>query len=234
MGEKKATKMSFSTALLIIAIIIIIVMGGIIYKISIDKKAETKRAEELQIKTNELNAQVNSLNGTIDEVKKATSNISTNTITKENSTSNTNITNSSNNEKHSSSIEIGFDEMIVVLEGKPYVIPIHRPNWNNAEEGLEPRGVYYYNKFEIDNIKSGVKGAYAESLGTDPSTSIYFVMEDGSVRILESSGSIPNVKYTSKEILSSNNRIVELKMEGNKLNAITKDGKKIEIAEAKA
>lgn len=174
------------------------------------------------------------LEQTINEVKNVTANVLTNTTTNNNSIANTNTTKSNSNEKSASSVEIGFEEIIVILEGKPYVIPIHRPDERNAEEGLEPRGVYYYNKFEIDNIKSGVKKAYAESLGTDPSTTVYFIMEDGSVRMLESNEKIKDVKFTSKEILSSSNNIVELKKDGDILNAITKDGKKIKIAESMA
>ena len=44
-------------------------------------------------------------------------------------------------------------------------------------------------------------------------------------------GKIPNIKYTSKEVVSSSNNVVELKMDANILNAITKNGEKIKIAE---
>ena len=62
MEEKNATKISFSTFLLVLAIIIIIVMGVFIYKQNNDKLAEIQKSDKLQ-------AQVNNLNGTISELQ---------------------------------------------------------------------------------------------------------------------------------------------------------------------
>ncbi len=58
MEEKNVTKISLSTFLLIIAIIAIIVMGVIIYKLNNERTMEIQKSTELQ-------SQVNSLNGTI-------------------------------------------------------------------------------------------------------------------------------------------------------------------------
>ena len=219
--------------MLIFIFVILLLIIGIAYLVLQNNNLQTTNTKS-ENEVIQLENKVAQLEQTINEVKNVTANVLTNTTTNNNSIANTNTTKSNSNEKSASSVEIGFEEIIVILEGKPYVIPIHRPDERNAEEGLEPRGVYYYNKFEIDNIKSGVKKAYAESLGTDPSTTVYFIMEDGSVRMLESNEKIKDVKFTSKEILSSSNNIVELKKDGDILNAITKDGKKIKIAESMA
>lgn len=227
MEEKNAVNIRLSTFIFILIILLLIV--GILYLFFQNNKLQyTNSINENEV--SQLKNTVKQLEQTISDATNTTANISANTAST-NSTVNTSISSLSNIENTSSCIEIGFEEMIVVLEGKPYVIPIHRPDLNNEEEGLELKGVYYYNKFEIDNIKSGVKKVYAEVLGTDPSTSIYFVMEDGSVNMLDSTGKIPNIKYTSKEVVSSSNNVVELKMDANILNAITKNGEKIKIAE---
>ena len=65
MEEKKTIKLSLQTVFLIIAIIIIIIMGMVIYKLNNDKTIETKRANELQSKTNELKNAVDDLNKTV-------------------------------------------------------------------------------------------------------------------------------------------------------------------------
>ena len=227
MEEKNAVNIRLSTFIFILIILLLIV--GILYLFFQNNKLQYTNSNN-ENEVSQLKNTVKKLEQTISDATNTTANISANTSST-NSTVNTSISSSSNIKNTSSCIEIGFEEMIVVLEGKPYVIPIHRPDLNNEEEGLESKGVYYYNKFEVDNIKSGVKKVYAEVLGTDPSTSIYFVMEDGSVNILESTGKIPNIKYTSKEVVSSSNNVVELKMDANILNAITKNGEKIKIAE---
>lgn len=231
MEEKKSVNVKLSTVIFIL--IIILLIAGIAYFVLQNnnlKIAKTNSENEVS----QLQNKVGQLEQTISEVKNVTANVTTNNTTSDNSAVNTNTTNSNSNAKSSSSIEVGYEEIIVILDGKPYVMPIHRPGLADMEEELEERGVYYYNKFEVDNIKSGVKAAYAVGLGTDTSSTIYFVMEDGSVRVLETSGTIPNIKYTSKEVLPASKNVVELKMEGGTLNAITKDGSKIKIAEAMA
>ena len=107
MGEKKATNISLSTFLLIIAIIIIIVMGGAIYKLYNDKKAETKRAEELQTKTNELTTQVNSQKEDISELQGK--------IDKVSETVRSNISNTNNSSKETTLSE---SEALTILKSK--------------------------------------------------------------------------------------------------------------------
>ena len=62
MGEKKVTKISLSTFLLLISIITIIIMGIFMYKLSNDKSTEIQKSTELQ-------AQINSSNKTIKELQ---------------------------------------------------------------------------------------------------------------------------------------------------------------------
>ena len=62
MGEKKVTKISLSTFLLLISIIAIIIMGIFMYKLSNDKSTEIQKSTELQ-------AQINSSNKTIKELQ---------------------------------------------------------------------------------------------------------------------------------------------------------------------
>ena len=62
MKEKKVTKISLSTFLLLLSIIAIVIMGMFIYKINNDKATEIQKSIDLQ-------AQVNGLNGTINELQ---------------------------------------------------------------------------------------------------------------------------------------------------------------------
>ena len=61
MEEKKVTKISLSTFLLILTIIAIIVMGIFIYKLNNDKTIEIQKSTELQAKVNSLNRIVSEL-----------------------------------------------------------------------------------------------------------------------------------------------------------------------------
>lgn len=62
MEEKRVTKISLSTFLLILAIIIIAIMWVFIFKLNNEKNIETQKATELQ-------AQVNKLNGTVSNLQ---------------------------------------------------------------------------------------------------------------------------------------------------------------------
>ncbi len=70
MEEKKITKISLSTFLLILAIIAIIVMGIFIYKLHNDKTNEIKKSTELQTQVNNLNNTINDLQGKINTISK--------------------------------------------------------------------------------------------------------------------------------------------------------------------
>ena len=124
-----------------------------------------------------------------------------------------------------SSIEIGYDYIVTILEGKPYIIPINRA-------GLEDETSFYYNKFEVKDINNNVKKALLFQLGLDPASTIYFIMEDGSVRKVLFEGSMPNVVYSTEEVVSSDKEVIDIKLEGKDLNAICKDDSKIKIDES--
>ena len=130
-----------------------------------------------------------------------------------------------------SSIEIGYDYIISVLDGNPYIIPINKyASGNNTEE----EGLFYYHKFEVEGLSSLVKRAYMFQLGLDPSSSIYLLMEDGSVRNVSFTGSMPNVVYSSSEVVSKEKEVEDIKLEDGKLNAICKDGSRIKITESES
>ena len=166
MGEKKATKISLSTFLLIIAIIIIIVMGGAIYKLYNDKKAETKRAEELQAKTNELTTQVNSQKENISELQGKIDKVSE-TVSEKNST-NTNSTKmaqNQNNEKNTELSKLNLDNYI----GEWYESEKHKadpnPNSLTIKSSLNSKLVmdlYITRTANFDNFETTING----NLGT--------------------------------------------------------------------
>ena len=62
MEEKKLTKITLSTFLLIIAIIIIAAMEFFIYKFNSEKNIEIKKSADLQAQVNDLNSKVNIYN----------------------------------------------------------------------------------------------------------------------------------------------------------------------------
>ena len=61
MEEKNVKKISLSTVFLILAIITIIVMGVLIFKLNNDKTAAIQKSTELQSKVNNLNETMNNL-----------------------------------------------------------------------------------------------------------------------------------------------------------------------------
>lgn len=73
MEEKKVTKISLSTFLLMLAIIAIIAMGIFIYKLNNDKTTEINKATELQNQVNNLNVTVSELQEKINKVSETIS-----------------------------------------------------------------------------------------------------------------------------------------------------------------
>lgn len=82
MEEKKITKISLSTFLLLIAIVTIVVMGVFIYKLNNDKAIEIKKSGELQTQVDILNGTVNDLQGKMNKISEtiSTSNSSSNDL----------------------------------------------------------------------------------------------------------------------------------------------------------
>ena len=72
--EKKTTKVSLSTMLLIIAIIVIIVMGYFIYRISKEKVAESEKVVALESAMDQVEERANTLHETIQNVKSTVNN----------------------------------------------------------------------------------------------------------------------------------------------------------------
>lgn len=79
MEEKKVIKISLSTFFLILAIIVILVMGILLFKIYNEKTEEIKKSSELQTQVNSLNETVSNLQGKINTISN-TINTSENTI----------------------------------------------------------------------------------------------------------------------------------------------------------
>ena len=73
MKEKKVTKISLSTFLLLLSIIAIIIMGMFIYKINNDKATEIQKSIDLQAQVNGLNGTINELQDKINKVSEAVS-----------------------------------------------------------------------------------------------------------------------------------------------------------------
>lgn len=80
MKETNVKKIRLSTFIVLLAIIAIIVMGILIYKLNNDKTAEIQKSAELQNQVNSLNNTVNELNGKISNISETiNSNPNTNT-----------------------------------------------------------------------------------------------------------------------------------------------------------
>ena len=77
MEEKKLTKITLSTFLLIIAIIIIAAMGFFIYKFNSEKNIEIKKSADLQAQVNDLNSKVNSLQSKMNTISETVNTPST-------------------------------------------------------------------------------------------------------------------------------------------------------------
>ena len=98
MEEKKETKISLSTFLLIIALIAIIVMGLFIYKLINDKNTEINKSAELQSQVDNLNGTVSNLQGKIDKVSETLKQDSENNTTNKNESIQKNESNTTNND----------------------------------------------------------------------------------------------------------------------------------------
>ena len=77
MEEKKLTKITLSTFLLIIAIIIIAAMEFFIYKFNSEKNIEIKKSADLQAQVNDLNSKVNSLQSKMNTISETVNTPST-------------------------------------------------------------------------------------------------------------------------------------------------------------
>lgn len=91
MEDKKVTKISLSTFLLIIAIIIIAIMGFFIYKLNSEKAIEVKKSADLQAQVSNLNSTVSNLQSKMNTISE-TVNSSSTPVQSSNSNSSTTAT----------------------------------------------------------------------------------------------------------------------------------------------
>lgn len=151
MEEKKVTKISLSTFLLILAIIVIIVMGIFIYKLNNDKTVEVQKSTELQDKVNNLNNTISDLQGKINTISE--------TISSNFSNENQNTINNSNPSNSAENTTTKFSEKEIkdVLQ---MCLNLQSAKTNGPITIVETLGLvnnYYdnYSKLEKEANKSG-------------------------------------------------------------------------------
>lgn len=139
MEKKKTIKISLSTFLLILSIIIIIVMGGFIYKLNKDKKAEIKRSIELQSQVDKLNGTVSQLQGKIDNISET---INNNSLSE-------NVTVINKNE-----IEYDIEISMSELENVNYSNNTQLKNLENKYKGKIVKVTGYVSNFGDDDLEN--------------------------------------------------------------------------------
>lgn len=148
MEEKKCTKISVSTFLLIITIIALGVMGFFIYKISNDKSAEEKKSAELQ-------SQVNSLNGTVsqlqDKIDAISNSITSNTQVSQNTNNDISTTNKTTESTKNNANNETFTEAQVKQAASDYLELYANANCGIPLDTLKVKG-----KIDYDSSKSTV------------------------------------------------------------------------------
>ena len=88
MKEGKAATISLSTFFLILAIIVIVIMGLLIYKLNNDKTAEIQKSTKLQAQANNFNADANTLQESISNISETINTNNTENTISTNKTSN--------------------------------------------------------------------------------------------------------------------------------------------------
>jgi len=210
MEEKKVIKISFGVAICIFIILILVVALGITYYIGfvkngvdheqfdyIDNKFETGKEEnntviEESIISDENNKEDNVIIKEV--VKEIEKQVDVNDV-----------------------IKLGYNQIAVLINGKPYVIPVYDRE-NNFEN---------YQLYEVKNITGKVKALRQFNTGLDPSETHYLIMEDGSVYWIDEVG---NNSTAEKKVDASKN-IIDIVEENEIVYAVSKNGEKIKIAE---
>lgn len=105
MEEKKVTKISLSTFLLIIAIIIIVIMGVFIFKHNNEKNIDAQKTTELQTQVNNLNDTVSNLQEKINTISETINTESPVQTTNSNSSTQKNISTKTSTNTNSDSIK---------------------------------------------------------------------------------------------------------------------------------
>ena len=173
MEEKKATKISLSTFLLILAIIIIVIMGIFIFKLNNDKNRETQRATELETQVSRLNSTVNNLQEKINKVSE-TINSENTTNVEENSVVEQPTTNTS------TTVQDKYTEITDKLNEDDLFYPTNVVK--NSDGSYTLNGVLYtkftLSKTELENAIKNGSYKYLNQFGTDPEYVNYSVKKN--------------------------------------------------------
>ena len=215
MEEKKVTKISLSTFFLIFAIIAICIMVYFIYNLNIDKTKATDQISELNNKVTilendkaELKSEITEYENKQIELENQVKTTKENTVVKE--------VEKQLNVKDV--IALGYNQVAVLINGNAYVIPVLDRD-NNYEN---------YKLYSVKNLQGKVKAIRQFNLGTDPSESNYFVMEDGSVYEMSGYGDTS----TAEKVLDSSKKITDIIEDNGIVYAISQNGQKTKIAES--
>jgi len=210
MEEKKVIKISFGVAICMFIIFILLVALGITYYTGFVKNGVDHE-------------QIDNINNNFQSEKEENNDVS----------DNTNIIEESNKEDNviikevvkeiekqvdvNDVIKLGYNQIAVLINGKPYVIPVYDRE-NNFEN---------YQLYEVKNITGKVKALRQFNTGLDPSETHYLIMEDGSVYWIDEVGN----NSTAEKIVDASKNIIDIVEENEIVYAVSKNGEKIKIAE---
>ena len=225
MEEKKTTKISLSTFFLVLAIIAIGVMGYFIYKLNDDKTKATEQVSELNNKVTLLENDKTKLNAEIATYENKQTELEN--TEKENAEKEDTEKEDTEKEDTDTTIEkqlnvndvisLGYNQIAVLINGNAYVIPIPYENSNHED----------YKLYSVKNLQGKVKAIRQFYLGTDPSETNYFVMEDGSVYVMSGTGNTS----TAEKVLDASEKIIDIIEDNEIVYAVSQNGKKTKIAE---
>ena len=226
MKEKNVTKISLSTFLLIIAIVAIILMGLLIYKLNTDKTAEIQKSTEFQSQVISLNKTVTDLQEKMNSISDIANNANSNTTEKNEEKQNTK-NNYISNFSQSVSKELGKDNTIYInLTGIDYNNCTGYVSVNNKHEAH----IYLSNFSEFSSannlkkIADNVVNAWHCGQGQAPGNSyIVFLKEDGTVtyvRFRTTSDGKTNFESKEKTLKGITNISNIVTIEGNDENGI--------------
>ena len=197
MEEKKVTKISLSTYLLVIAIFAIVVMGALIYKLNNDKNTEIKKSANLQ-------AQVNSLNGTVSDLQGKITNISE-TISS-NSANESNLSNNGSSkdikDTNANTTPLSENEALNILKAKFDIIEkiyFSPDKFFNVTAGEEIKN------FDKTILKYGTDNLLKEIKNNLP---MCIKLENGKYYFLEGGGAIEYVGFDKFENIKVTNSTI--------------------------
>lgn len=110
-------------------------------------------------------------------------------------------------------IGLGYETIVIIINGDVYTVPV---NYNNSDE--------FYNNYKITkiNMPGKAKAVKQFSLGLEPSTTNYIIMEDGSVYLLNLT--------TPEKVVDASKKIVDIvKDDQGDVYAVSLGGEKTKI-----